>query len=219
MDSWTLWSEQQPTDAKLVYRWRIPAQEILGLVMQPEWSEKLFSPLCQPDIYFPSCARWDGWKWHIPNGLEWRVASPNEPEGEKGVVWGGLDLLPCPFTGKLPTVIYHGRYIGAPPYHAEWLGITSFSYVFSWYIVRSIGWRQKYARRMEYEVYPRTTRTEVAPKGAFLVAMMSSAGCLLAQSEISTGGSISSPGTSGIFRPLPATLPAGHNGVPGCGPG
>lgn len=130
MDSWTLWSEQQPTDAKLVYRWRIPAQEILGLVMQPEWSEKLFSPLCQPDIYFPSCARWDGWKWHIPNGLEWRVASPNEPEGEKGVVWGGLDLLPCPFTGKLPTVIYHGRYIGAPPYHAEWLGITSFSYVF-----------------------------------------------------------------------------------------
>ena len=141
MDSWTLWSEQQPTDAKLVYRWRIPAQEILGLVMQPEWSEKLFSPLCQPDIYFPSCARWDGWKWHIPNGLEWRVASPNEPEGEKGVVWGGLDLLPCPFTGKLPTVIYHGRYIGAPPYHAEWLGITSFSYVFSWYIVRSIGWR------------------------------------------------------------------------------
>lgn len=30
MDSWTLWSEQQPTDAKLVYRWRIPAQEILG---------------------------------------------------------------------------------------------------------------------------------------------------------------------------------------------
>ena len=51
MDSWTLWSEQQPTDAKLVYRWRIPAQEILGLVLQPEWSEKLFSPLCQPDIY------------------------------------------------------------------------------------------------------------------------------------------------------------------------
>nr|DAQ54366.1 MAG TPA: hypothetical protein [Caudoviricetes sp.] len=49
--------------------------------------------------------------------------------------------------------------------------------------------------------------------------MMSSAGCLLAQREISTGGSISSPGTSGIFRPLPATLPAGHNGVPGCGPG
>ena len=54
-------------------------------------------------------------------------------------------------------------------------------------------------------MYPRTPRTEVAPKGAFLVAMMSSAGCLLAQSEISTGGSISSPGTSGIFRPLPAT--------------
>lgn len=31
MNRWTLWSEQQPTDAKLVYRWRIPAQEILGL--------------------------------------------------------------------------------------------------------------------------------------------------------------------------------------------
>ena len=44
MNSWTLWSEQQPTDASLVYRWRIPAQEILGLVMQPEWSDKIFSP-------------------------------------------------------------------------------------------------------------------------------------------------------------------------------
>ena len=133
MDSWTLWSEQRPTDAKIVYRWRIPAQEILGLVMQPEWSDKIFSPLCQPDIYCPSCAKWDGWKWHIPKGLEWRVALPDEPEGEKGVVWGDLGLLPCPFTGKLPTVIYHGRYIGAPPYHAEWLGIAS-------HIVRSIGW-------------------------------------------------------------------------------
>lgn len=133
MDSWMLWSEQRPTDAKIVYRWRIPAQEILGLVMQPEWSDKIFSPLCQPDIYCPSCAKWDGWKWHIPKGLEWRVASPDEPEGEKGVVWGGLDLLPCPFTGKLPTVIYHGRYIGAPPYHAEWIGIAS-------HIIRSIGW-------------------------------------------------------------------------------
>lgn len=101
--------------------------------MQPEWSDKIFSFPCKPDIYCPSCAKWDGWNWHIPNGLEWRVASPDEPEGEKGVVWGGLDLLPCPFTGKLPTVIYHGRYIGAPPYHAEWLGIES-------YIVRSIGW-------------------------------------------------------------------------------
>lgn len=28
-------------------------------------------------------------------------------------------------------------------------------------------------------------------------------------------GFISLQGTSGIFRPLPATFPAGHNGVPG----
>ena len=46
MNRWTLWSKQPPTDAKLVYRWRIPAQEILGLVMQPEWSDKIFSFPC-----------------------------------------------------------------------------------------------------------------------------------------------------------------------------
>ena len=42
MDSWTLWSEQQPTDAKLVYRWRIPAGtgHAAGVV-----GETLFSPM------------------------------------------------------------------------------------------------------------------------------------------------------------------------------
>ena len=61
---------------------------------------------------------------------------------------------------------------------------------------------------MEYDVYPRTPRNEVAPKGAFLVAMMSSAGCLLAQSEISTGGSISSRNTSILH-----SLKADENGA------
>lgn len=56
MNRWTLWSKQPPTDAKLVYRWRIPAQKILGLVMQPEWSDKIFSFPCKPDIY---CAKWE----------------------------------------------------------------------------------------------------------------------------------------------------------------
>lgn len=82
MNRWTLWSKQPPTDAKLVYRWRIPAQKILGLVMQPEWSDKIFSFPCKPDIYCPSCAKWDGWNWHIPNGQDWHEVLDERNGGE-----------------------------------------------------------------------------------------------------------------------------------------
>nr|DAY97187.1 MAG TPA: hypothetical protein [Caudoviricetes sp.] len=51
------------------------------------------------------------------------------------------------------------------------------------------------------------------------VAMMSSAGCLLAQSEISTGGSISSRNTSILHSLKPMTPRNGACGPLECGPG
>jgi len=80
--------------------------------------------------YWPSCSHWDGWNRSVPAGLEWRVAEPDE----KDIYWGGLDLLPCPFTGKPPIVTYLGQWITAPAYCPEWLGIKS-------HMVDSLGWR------------------------------------------------------------------------------
>lgn len=130
---WTRWSIQRPAEQMLSYRWRIPARPILGLTMSPEWTGKL--RLCGMGYsdaqYWPDCSDWDGYRRSVPAGLEWRVASDNE----KDITWVGLDLLPCPFTGKRPVVSYHGRWIGAPPFCPEYLSIRS-------HMVESNGWRE-----------------------------------------------------------------------------
>lgn len=120
---WTLWSVTRPTDLKLSYRWRIPTCDILGLSLRPEWTDQLHSRSGLGDIeYWPGCAHWTGWRHEIPPGLEWRVAGPDE----KAIFWGGLDLLPCPFTGRQPVVSYFGRWITAPAYHAEKLHLQCY---------------------------------------------------------------------------------------------
>ncbi len=122
MSDWTLWASQRPTDTTLPYRWRIHRSMILGLALRPEWTEKMtLRGTLRENEYWPDCAHWTGWRNVVEDSLEWRVAQPDETH----IHWGGLDLLPCPFTGKQPTITYKGRWIGAPAYHAEALYIKS----------------------------------------------------------------------------------------------
>jgi len=66
---------------------------------------------------------WDGYRRYITNPtLEWSPLQAYDPDG---VVWHGLDLLPCPFTGKNPTIETYGQYIGAPLWRSEAVGIWS----------------------------------------------------------------------------------------------
>lgn len=122
---WTLWSDSRPPNASGSYRYRCRC-EILGLVLTPEWTEKM--TLCGmghgDSEWWPlSPCHWDGYQRYITHaGLEWSEISPNDPEG---VVWGGLDMLPCPFTGAPPRIQAHGRYIGAPLWHSEAISVGS----------------------------------------------------------------------------------------------
>lgn len=137
MSDWTLWSEQRPTDTAAAYRWRIPARVILGLEMRPEWTDKLshVGMGYSDREWWPGCSHWDGCRRTVSAGLEWRPAA----DGETDILWGGLDLLPCPFTGQKPRVEFSGRWSGAPPYQPEYLSLTS-------WMVQSNGWRD--ARKM-----------------------------------------------------------------------
>ena len=132
MKNWTRWVEQRPSDHKLEYRWRVSPRKILGLEMQPEWTEKLrlVGMGYEDHQYWPlSASHWDGYRRTADSTLEWRVADQEEKE----ILWNGLDLLPCPWTGKAPSIVTDGRWIGAPPYNLEWIGIRS-------KFVNSIGW-------------------------------------------------------------------------------
>lgn len=131
MSGWTRWADARPTDLKANYRWRVSARPILGLTLQPEWTDKLH--LCgmghAENDWWPPFSHWDGYRRTVDPSLEWRVAAPGEPD----LFYGGLDLSPSPFTGLPPKIVKLGRWIGAPPYHVEWIGIKS-------YMVESLGW-------------------------------------------------------------------------------
>ncbi|AIB11818.1 hypothetical protein ABAZ39_07365 [Azospirillum argentinense] len=130
---WTLWSERRPEDTKALYRWRIPARMICGMMLRPEWSAKL--QYCGmgygPSEWWPEYSRWDGYVRSVPDGMEWRLA--REGEDAESISWGGLDLLPCPHTGGALKVTYRGRWLHAGPWDAESLSIRA-------WMVNSCGW-------------------------------------------------------------------------------
>ncbi len=122
---WTLWSEQRPPNERGSYRYRA-SFPLLGLNVTAEWTEEMH--LCgmgySDSEWWPlrSCY-WDGYKRYITvKGLEWSPIHPDDPDG---VVWHGLDLLPCPFSGKAPTIKLSGQYIGAPMWRSEAIWISS----------------------------------------------------------------------------------------------
>jgi hypothetical protein len=121
---WTKWSDERPPNEPGEYRYRIRAK-ICGMVMQPEWTEKMhYCGMGYGDAeYWPlTPCHWNGYSRYITHeGLEWSPVQDSDPAG---VVWGGLDLLPCPFTGAAPTVSAQGQLIGAPLWRSEalWIG-------------------------------------------------------------------------------------------------
>ena len=131
---WTKWSDKRTPNDDKTYRFRVYAN-ILGTNMSVEWSEKQRScgmGYADPQYWPMMPCHWDGYRRYITHAsLEWSESIVGDSED---VVFHGLNLLSCPFTGKQPIIKWSGRYIGAAPYELEWIGIKS-------YLVDSLGWR------------------------------------------------------------------------------
>lgn len=130
-EQWTRWADARPTDHKIPYRWRVSPRVVLGLKMQPEWTERLQRcgmGYSDPE-WWPVFSDWDGYRRTVDPTLEWRVALLGEDE----TVWHGLDLLPSPHTGLPPMIAAQLRWAGCPPYKASSLKLTS-------WMVNSGGW-------------------------------------------------------------------------------
>lgn len=122
---WTLWSDQRCPNAQGSYRFRA-SFTLLGVPVTAEWTEEL--RLCgmgygESEWWPLRPCYWDGYRRYITNStLEWSPVQAYDPEH---VVWHGLDLLPCPFSGKPPTIELSGQYIGAPLWRSEAVWISS----------------------------------------------------------------------------------------------
>ena len=122
---WTLWRDQRCPNERGSYRFRAKFQ-LLGLPVTAEWTEEL--RLCgmgygESEWWPLRPCYWDGYKRYITNKtLEWSPLQAYDPER---IVWEGLDLLPCPFTGKSPTIETQGEYIGAPLWRSEAIWLSS----------------------------------------------------------------------------------------------
>lgn len=122
---WTKWSDQRPPNERGSFRYRATF-DLLGVTVSPEWTEEMhYCGMGYGDSeWWPvRLCHWDGYQRRITiANLEWSPVLAYDPSG---IVWNGLDLLPCPFTGKAPTIEASGRYIGAPLWHSEAVWISS----------------------------------------------------------------------------------------------
>jgi hypothetical protein len=122
---WTLWSDQRCPNERGEFRFRA-SFKFLGLPVTAEWTEKMhFCGMGYDEgQWWPvRLCHWDGYRRYITiDKLYW---SPVQACGPEGIVWHGIDLLPCPFTGKAPTLEPVGQFIGAPLWRSEAVYISS----------------------------------------------------------------------------------------------
>ena len=116
---WTKWTDKRPPNESGAYRYRA-SFDLLGAPVTAEWEEKMH--LCgmgySESEWWPlSSCYWNGSCRYITNStLEW---SPIDKSDGPGIVWHGLDLKPCPFSGEPAKIEVIGQFIGAPLWRSE----------------------------------------------------------------------------------------------------
>lgn len=102
---WITYAEQRPTAAG-AYRWRLESVVVPGMFVtfvahmreRGAGHQNVLSPLFD---------HWDGYRVHVPAGLQWQALRQEDPQDVEwcrvaGVEVEGLSPLPCPYCNKVP---------------------------------------------------------------------------------------------------------------------
>lgn len=126
---WTKYTDRRPK--KGVVEWRMASTGVDGLTV------RFLAHMRERGAGYtttlsPIFDHWDGFKVHVPDGLEWRYPTSDidikNHETKKGLVLEGLHNSPCPYCLEIP--VWHGVrrsgrgvIIGAAPheYNSWWL--------------------------------------------------------------------------------------------------
>lgn len=116
------------------YAWRIPHATLKGLTIEfMGWMRNRM--IWTDDVLSPSFDYWDGYRLHVPKGIEWRELDEDEKASApkrntySDPIPVGLVVEPCPFCSAVPTFDAvetggcRGVSIGASPhgYDTWWL--------------------------------------------------------------------------------------------------
>jgi hypothetical protein len=73
-----------------------------------------------PEIW-PGFSSWNGYRRSVPSGTQWKECEKGEKDGL--FIITSANFNECPFCGKHVLLSYAPRWIGAPPFKAEYYSI------------------------------------------------------------------------------------------------
>tara|TARA_Y100000310_G_C20575740_1_gene760305 strand:- start:520 stop:957 length:438 start_codon:yes stop_codon:yes gene_type:complete len=94
------------------YLWRVSHQHLDSVVVQFRDKVRLRGHGHGDRVASPKFDYWDGYRVHLPDGLQYRSVDRNDP----AVTVEGIDLLTCPFCGEPVMWAFHAGFIGAAPH-------------------------------------------------------------------------------------------------------
>jgi len=130
MSEWVNYADKRPETAG-VYEWRVPSKALPGeVVIVAAHMRKRGAGY--HDVLSPVFDYWDGYRVHVPEGLQWRETSENKlikSYEQKLLGIEGLTHCACIYCGKTPTLhaVQGGRdggvVISGAPHHLNiwWL--------------------------------------------------------------------------------------------------
>jgi hypothetical protein len=104
-EAWIDYAAEKP-GVRGAYEWRVPSTALPGEFVIVAAHMRMRGAGYQ-DVLSPSFDRWDGYRVHVPSGLQWRRTTEHsaiESYKQKVIALEGLEHCGCIYCGKTPTL-------------------------------------------------------------------------------------------------------------------
>ncbi|MEY0432216.1 hypothetical protein AB7V88_20785 [Providencia rettgeri] len=112
MSQWIKYSEQKP-EKEGVYLWRMDSKTVEGEKVIARKRMRTRGAGYQSALS-PEFDYWDGYRLHVPEGLEWMEDDKTKPEIN---FTGCEDISECPFCKRTPVLHGYSGFLSHKPYN------------------------------------------------------------------------------------------------------
>lgn len=111
--------KDSPIKEEGYYLWRSSLKTGQKIIFCGKTMDRHYNPSMP---IFPDFCHWDGWKYIVPEDLEYKLWDGKTPTKYKLypiIEIEGLKNAKCPFCHKIPKWNYYMRFVGSSPLHAK----------------------------------------------------------------------------------------------------